>query len=76
MPDGLLIVAIKTDQPNIKRRMETILAAAAPVQDPPNTEAQVYAKPVEELRAADLACLAHFVGGDGIDRLNIREATP
>lgn len=72
MSDVLLLVAIKTDQPNVKRRIETILAAAQPIQDPPNTEAQVWTREVEDgLVAADLDGLARYFGWNGIRRLNV-----
>jgi hypothetical protein len=69
--DVLLLVAIKTDQPNIKRRLEMILAAAHPVQDPPDTTAQVYAKSVGELTANDWQALARWFGPAGVRDLNI-----
>ena len=65
----LLLVALKTDQPNIERRLRTILAAAEPVN--PDTEAVAWAKPVEELAAADLDALAVLVGWEAVSRLRV-----
>lgn len=69
--DVLLLVAVKTDQANIQRRLSTILAAAEPTQDPPDTVAQVDVTPVEKLSANDLSHLGHFFGWNGVHALNV-----
>lgn len=69
--DVLLLVAVKTDQANIQRRMNTILAAAEPSYDPPDTTAQVFARGVEELSANDLSRLVPFFGWYGVHALNV-----
>lgn len=70
---GLLLVAVRVDHPpqEMRRRIQTILAAMATYEQPPDTEACVFAKPVDELVAADLDCLAHFMGWDAVRRLNV-----
>jgi len=65
----LLLVALKTDQANIQRRLTTILAAAEPAVV--DSEAHVWAKPVGELVAADLDALAAIVGWDAVSRLRV-----
>ncbi len=67
----LLVVAIRTDNAQIQRRMETILAAASTYEVPPDTTASVYAKPVGALTASDADHLAHFIGWDGFRGLNV-----
>jgi hypothetical protein len=67
----LLVVAIRTDNEQVKRRMETILAAATTYEVPPDTEPASFAKPVTELTANDADHLAHFIGRDGFSRLNV-----
>jgi hypothetical protein len=69
MTEVLLLVALKTDQPDIARRIRLILAAAEPIV--PDTEACVFAKDVDELVAADLDALAQFMDPDNIARLRI-----
>lgn len=80
MGDSLLIVAIKTDQLDIQRRMSLILAAAEPQHRPPDTQPCVFAKAVDELVADDFDRLAHFIGEANVRRLNIgdvvKESTP
>jgi len=66
---ALLLVAVKTDQPNIERRLRTILAASEPVE--PDTEPVAWAKPINELVAADLDALASLVGWDAVSRLRV-----
>jgi hypothetical protein len=75
-PDVLLLVAIKTDQPNIQRRIQTILAASEPIE--PDTQPCVYAKAVGELTDVDLDALAHFMEWRGVGGLRIGtvDATP
>lgn len=68
-PTVLLIVAMKTDQPNIERRLRTILAASEPINL--DTEPVAWAKPVDELVAADLDALASLVGWDAVSRLRV-----
>jgi hypothetical protein len=67
--DALLVVALKTDQPNIERRLRTILAAAEATQ--PDSETVVWARPVDELVAVDLDALAAIVGWDAVSRLRV-----
>lgn len=67
--DVLLLVAVRTDQHNIKRRMEMILAGADPSQ--PGSNAEVFAKPVDELVAQDLDRLAAIIGWPAVRRLNV-----
>ena len=73
MTDVLLIVALKTDQPHIKRRLDAILAASEPVQ--PDTEPVAWAKPVDELIAADLDALAALTGWKAVERLRVGDVT-
>ena len=70
VPDVLLLVALRTDQRDIARRARTILALAEP-QEPHGGEASVWAKPVEELVAADLDALAYWIGWDAVSRLRV-----
>lgn len=71
MTDVLLIVALKTDQPNIERRLKTILAAAEPVDPLCHTEPVAWANLVDDLVAADLDALAALVGWDAVSRLRV-----
>lgn len=68
---GLLIVALRTDQPDIQRRIAVILNASRPSHDPPETDPVVYFKPEDELVAADLDHLAHFVGMAAVERIGV-----
>lgn len=60
----ILIVAIRTDQPNIRRRIQLILAAAQPVGM--TVHAEVFAKPWSEFNQGEddalrgLFCRAAF----------------
>lgn len=65
----LLLVAIRTNDENIKRRMELVLAVADTFEA--DTCPSVYAKPVSDLVADDADHLAHFIGWDGLRGLNI-----
>ena len=65
----LLVVALKTDQPNIEPRLRTILAAAEPVA--PDTEPVAWAKPLGTLTASDLDALAALVGWRAVERLRV-----
>lgn len=65
----LLVVAVKTDQPNVARRLRAILAGAEPVE--PDTEPVAWARNVDELVAADLDALASLVGWDAVARLRV-----
>lgn len=69
MSDVLLIVALRTDQPDVERRLRTIVAAAQPIDI--QTEACAHAQPVSELTAGDLDRLAAIIGWDAVDRLNV-----
>lgn len=73
MTDSLLIVAIKTDQPDIARRMTTILAAAQPVEG--DTQPVAWAKAVDDLVAADLDALAALVGWEAVSRLRVGDVS-
>jgi hypothetical protein len=68
---ALLLVALKTDQPNIERRLKTILATDEPIN--PDTEPCVWAKPVVELVAADLDALSVLLGWEAVSRLRVGE---
>lgn len=69
---ALLIVAVRTDHPpEIKRRIETILAATATYEQPPDTMAAVFAKSVGELTASDLHRVAAIFGWDRVRDLNL-----
>jgi hypothetical protein len=65
----LLVVALKTDQPNIERRLKTILAGAEPINV--DTEPVAWANDVNDLVAADLDALASLVGRDAVSRLRV-----
>jgi hypothetical protein len=67
--ESLLVVALKTDQPNIRRRLETILAASEPVE--PDTEPVAWAKSLDDLVASDLDALATLVGWRAVERLRV-----
>lgn len=69
MGEVLLLVALKTDQPNIERRLKTILAASEPFA--PDTEPHAWAKPVNELVAADFDALSVLLGWDAVSRLRV-----
>lgn len=72
MTQVLLLVAVRTDQPDIKRRIEMILAGAqsvAPLQPP----AQVRAADVDELTANDLHRLAAVFGERAVRDLALNE---
>lgn len=69
MSTVLLIVAFKTDQPNIKQHLHTILTQAAPTNQ--DTEPQVWAKPVEDLVADDHDALTALLGWDAVSRLRV-----
>jgi hypothetical protein len=69
--DVLLVVALKTDQPNIERRLKTILAAGEPVDPLCHTEPVAWANSVDDLVAADLDALAALVGWDAVSRLRV-----
>ena len=73
MAESLLIVAIKTDQRDIARRLKVILAVAEPqeLRDPPETSPCAWAKTLDELTAADLDALAGLIGWDAVGRLNL-----
>jgi hypothetical protein len=68
---ALVIVALRTDDEHIKRRLDTILACAASYENPPDTSPCVFAMPVGELVASDLDRLAEFIGWDGVRGLNL-----
>lgn len=71
-PKTLLIVAVRCDHPEeVKRRMQTILAAAASYERPPETVACVFASDITKLDPDDFSALAHFMGRPAVDRLNI-----
>jgi hypothetical protein len=74
--EALLLVAIKTDQPNIQRRLEIILAASAPVGEMPPAEVWAFELGHEEpaphaLTANAYEALVALIGQDGVDRLQI-----
>jgi hypothetical protein len=68
---ALVLVALRTDDEHIQRRLNAVLGVAATYDQPPNTEPHVYAKPVDDLVPADLDGLAAFIGWDGVRRLNL-----
>ena len=72
MPEhALVLVALRTEDEHAKRRLDTILAAAASYENPPDTSPCVFACPVGELVAEDLDRLAGFIGWDGVRGLNL-----
>lgn len=74
MSDVLLIVGVRTDAPGIANRIQGALELARPVGD---TAGQpfAWARPIDELTAADLDRLAGLVGWDVIERMNIGGVT-
>lgn len=69
MSDVLLLVAIKTDQPDIARRITTILTASQPIEQ--TGDPCAWAKNVEELTADDRAALGALFHPADLERLNI-----
>jgi hypothetical protein len=69
--NALVIVALRTTDRHIQRRLETALSIAATYDTPPNTAPCVFAKPVGELVASDLDRLAEFMGWPAIRDLNL-----
>lgn len=67
----LLLVAVRADAEEVRRRVELVLAVAATYDQPPETTASIWAKPVSELVAADFDRLAGFIGPDGVRDLNV-----
>ena len=65
----LLLVAIKTDQPNIANRLRTILASSQAFT--PDSEAHAFAKPVDELTAHDHDALTALLGESAVEGLRI-----
>lgn len=68
--EALVIVALRCDQRNIKRRLDTILAATDPVG-----AAEVIANSVEGLVAKDLDQLAAIIGWPAVQRLGRKETS-
>ena len=69
---GLLIVAVRVDDSrDVQRRMETILAAMSTREQPPDTTATAWCKPLSDLVAADLDRLAEFMGWPAVRDLNV-----
>jgi hypothetical protein len=67
----LVLVALRTDDKHVQRRLETILSIAASYDEPPDTTPSVWAKPVGELVANDVDRLASFIGWSQVDDLNL-----
>lgn len=71
MTEALLIVALKTDQPNIERRLRTILAAAEPIDRDPDGNAIAVAIDLNELVADHADALATLAGWDAVSQLRV-----
>lgn len=69
MTESLLLVAIKTDQPNIANRLKIILAASQAFT--PDSDAAAFAKPVGEITAAEYEALETLIGEKPAEGLRI-----
>lgn len=71
-PDAaLVVIALRTTDRHVQRRLETALSIAASYDEPPDTAPCVFAKPVSELVANDLDRLAEFMGWPAVRDLNL-----
>lgn len=69
MGDQLLLVAVRTDQPEIHRRIQIILNACQPVE--PRGAPVAWAKDVDELDDTDVGALRALLHEDDLRRLEI-----
>jgi hypothetical protein len=65
--EAIVIVALKTDQPNIQRRLQLILAAAEPIDT--RTEPQVFAKSFEDFSQGEQDALYGLFPTAAVHRL-------
>jgi hypothetical protein len=75
MTATLLVVALKTDQVDIAKRLTEILGEAKPVEDLGATVPCAWAKPCNQVTALELAAIACLIGDEAAERLNVRVAT-
>lgn len=74
--EAILVVAIRTDQPDIERRLKLILAAAQPIESPNQAEVRAFELGHESphpfaLTANDFERLRDLLGEDATDRLGL-----
>lgn len=69
-PDVLVVVAFRSNQPDIARRVQAVLALAPQADSAPC----VYGQQLDRLAAADYDHLAHFMGHQGVEALNIERS--
>ncbi len=80
----LVVVALRAYEQEVAEKIQAILRAAKPVDDPPETEGHVWYRRVRlysseapdtaqegELTVADLDRLAAIIGWEAVERLNV-----
>lgn len=75
-PHALVVVALRTDDRHLERRIRSILAIAQTYDDPPNTQASVFAKYVHELTPNELGALEILITVPGVKLLNLFDQYP
>lgn len=70
------MVALRTDDRHLERRLKAILAVAQTYDDPPNTSAAVTAKYVHELTPMDMGSLEHLFTPSNIKLMNLFDQYP
>lgn len=69
--DTLVVVAFRSDQNDIARRVHAVLALAPMADSAPC----VYGEQVDRLTANDYERLVHFMGREGVEAFNIGSVT-
>lgn len=78
--DAVLLVAVRTDQPDIERRLKLILAAAQPIEKPNQAEVRAFELGHESphpfaLTSNDFERLRDLFGEDAMERLELSPVT-
>lgn len=71
MDDTLVVVVVRTDQPNMVQRLRVIMAACEPVAQAPQHTAVVWGRPMGDVALADVAALAALLHPDDMARLGL-----
>jgi hypothetical protein len=70
-PHVLVVIALRTDDRHIQRRIQTAMNIASTYDDPPNTQACVFAKYVFELTDKDREALDTIMGAKLVEYMNL-----
>lgn len=70
-PHAVVVVALRTDDRHLQRRIQAVLGVIQTYDEPPNTSAHVFAKYVHELTDKETEALQNLISVPGYEMLNL-----